>query len=145
MDGYDDGYFHYLSRLNLGKAEAAEYEHMIGAVPLGTGLSTWMQRSTAFNLERVHTPVRLLGLSPTSLLTNWEWFAGLRYQNKPVEFTWMPEAGHAPTLPSDRLVLQGGDVDWFSFWLKGEEDPDSAKRGLYARWKGLRTSSAPQM
>jgi hypothetical protein len=29
-------------------------------------------------------------------------------------------------------------VDWYSFWLKGEEDPDSAKAEQYVRWKKMR-------
>jgi len=29
-------------------------------------------------------------------------------------------------------------VDWFSFWLKGEEDPDPAKAEQYKRWRKLR-------
>jgi len=29
-------------------------------------------------------------------------------------------------------------VDWFCFWLKGEEDPDPAKAEQYKRWRELR-------
>jgi hypothetical protein len=29
-------------------------------------------------------------------------------------------------------------VDWFCFWLKGEEDPGPAKAEQYARWRELR-------
>lgn len=137
-DGYDDGYFHYLARLNLGKAEAGEYERIVGAAPFGPGLQTWAHNSTGFNLERIHTPVRILGFSPSSLLANWEWFAGLKYLGKPVEFTWMPNAGHIPMLPADRLSAQDGDVDWFEFWLNGVEDPNPLKRGQYLRWEQLR-------
>jgi hypothetical protein len=137
-DGYDDGYFHYLARLNLGKAEAGSYEHMVGAAPFGTGLQTWIRNSTGFNLDRVHTPVRILGFSPSSLLANWEWFTGLKYLGKPVEFTWIPYAGHAPILPADRLMAQEGDVDWFDFWLNGVEDPAPLKREQFLRWEELR-------
>jgi dipeptidyl aminopeptidase/acylaminoacyl peptidase len=59
-EGFDDGYFHYLTRLNLGKAEASTYEHMIGTVPFGSGIQDWVQRSSAFHLENVRTPVRIL-------------------------------------------------------------------------------------
>jgi hypothetical protein len=30
------------------------------------------------------------------------------------------------------------NLDWFRFWLKGEEDPDPAKAEQYARWRELR-------
>jgi len=137
-DGYDDGYFHYLARLNLGKAEAAEYERMVGGAPFAEGLKTWLHNSTAFNLDAVRTPVRILGFSPSSLLANWEWFAGLNHLGKPVEFTWIPGAGHVPTLPADRLLAQDGDVDWFDFWLNGKEDPIPMKRAQYLRWEELK-------
>jgi len=29
-------------------------------------------------------------------------------------------------------------VDWFCFWLKGEEDTDPAKVEQYVRWRELR-------
>jgi hypothetical protein len=35
------------------------------------------------------------------------------------------------------MVAQQGLVDWFRFWLKGEEDPDPAKSEQYARWREL--------
>jgi len=137
-EGFDDGYFHYLTRLNLGEVEAATYEHMIGAAPFGQGIQEWLQNSSAFHLDDVHTPVRILGFSSTSVLGNWEWFAGLKYLNKPVEFALFPNAGHVPTLPADRLAIQGADVDWFTFWLEGEEDLDPAKAKQYARWRAMR-------
>jgi hypothetical protein len=40
--------------------------------------------------------------------------------------------------PWDRMVSQQGNVDWFAFWLKGEEDPDASKSEQYARWRRLR-------
>jgi hypothetical protein len=36
------------------------------------------------------------------------------------------------------MASQGGTVDWFRFWLQGEEDPDPAKAEQYARWRELR-------
>jgi hypothetical protein len=36
------------------------------------------------------------------------------------------------------MISQQGNVDWFCFWIKGEEDPDPAKAEQYARWRELR-------
>src|SRR5260370_7468998 len=36
------------------------------------------------------------------------------------------------------MVSPQGNVDWFGFWLKGEEDSDPAKAEQYARWGKLR-------
>jgi hypothetical protein len=40
--------------------------------------------------------------------------------------------------PEGRMLSQEGSVDWFRFWLKGEEDPDPAKAEQYSRWRELR-------
>ena len=40
--------------------------------------------------------------------------------------------------PAARMASQGGSVDWFRFWLKGEEDSDPAKAEQYKRWRELR-------
>ena len=36
------------------------------------------------------------------------------------------------------MISQQGNVDWFVFWLKGEEDPDPLKAEEYSRWRELR-------
>jgi hypothetical protein len=62
----------------------------------------------------------------------------LSLEGKPVDFLYFPNATHLLVKPSDRLASQQGNVDWFSFWLKGEEDPDPAKKPQYERWRRLR-------
>jgi hypothetical protein len=57
---------------------------------------------------------------------------------KPVDFIYLPRGTHLLNKPSERIVSQQGNVDWFRFWLKGEEDPDSAKGEQYAHWRELR-------
>jgi hypothetical protein len=48
------------------------------------------------------------------------------------------EGQHVLTNPAERIISQGGTVDWFRFWLKDEEDPDPAKAEQYKRWRELR-------
>jgi hypothetical protein len=57
---------------------------------------------------------------------------------KPVDFVYIPSGYHILQKPWDRMVSQQGDVDWFCFWLKDEEDPDPAKGEQYGRWSRLR-------
>jgi len=35
-------------------------------------------------------------------------------------------------------VSQGGNVDWFRFWLQDYEDPDVNKKAQYEHWRELR-------
>ena len=89
-------------------------------------------------MDRVETPLRVQTSDPGSLLYNWHWYSGLSRLGKPVEMIYIPEGTHVLEKPWDRMTSQQGNVDWFCFWLKGEEDPDPAKAGQYVRWRELR-------
>jgi hypothetical protein len=68
-------------------------------------------------------------------------FSNLRYLGKPVELFVIPDIEHGVHVlqnPAQRLASEGGTVDWFCFWLKGEEDPNPAKAVQYVRWNKLR-------
>ena len=136
-DGMDGSYGQYISLLNRGPPDQEVYEAINGGVPFGSGLQQWTESASGFNLHRVRTPTRLLTFSPPVLLCNWEWFVGLRRLGTPVEHVWLKDAAHAPIKPSHRLVAQQGTVDWFDFWLNGDEraDGDVAQ---YERWRQLR-------
>src|ERR1700758_4687065 len=73
------------------------------------------------------TPVRLKAHGFYHTLGSWEWFSGLTHLNRLVELVYLPGAPHLLVKPWDRLASQQGTVDWFSFWLKGEESSESAK------------------
>src|SRR5260370_42093456 len=112
-------------------------ENVNGGVPFGNGFASWVRTSSTFGFERVVTPVRLEANSPSSLSLVWEWFAGMLRLAKPVELIYMPDGTHVLVKPWNRMTSQQGNVDWFCFWLKGEEDPDPAKAEQYARWHDL--------
>jgi len=107
-------------------------------MPFGEGLKRWLNEAPGFNLDKIHTPVRLVAIGSTSVLDMWEEFSGLSLQNKPVDFIEIPDGVHLLQKPWDRRIAMQGIVDWFRFWLKDEEDPDPAKSEQYARWRELR-------
>ncbi len=111
---------------------------MIGAPPFGEGLQLWLKRSPGFNLDKVATPLLVVGEGPYSLLYMWEPYAGLRYLHKPVDLIMLNSDEHVLTNPAVRMASQGGSVDWFRFWLQDYEDPDPTKTEQYARWRELR-------
>ena len=57
-----------------------------------------------------------------SVLLDWHWYSGLSQLGKPVEMIYIPEGTHILEKPWERMISQQGDVDWFCFWLNGEED-----------------------
>jgi dipeptidyl aminopeptidase/acylaminoacyl peptidase len=137
-DGIDGGYFSYVALPHLDD----EYDRLLGAPPVGEGLSIWLKRSPSFLLDKVRTPLRIEANGPESILEEWQWFSGLARLGQPVEFIYLPEGDHILEKPSERLVSQQGNVDWLCFWLKGEEDPDPTKADQYIRWRNLRGLSA---
>ena len=142
VDGMEGSYFQYMIDLPFDDLQFGGknlYEALQGGDPLRGALPNWEKNAPGFNLDKVKAPIRILGFGSYSLVeNNWEWFAGLRHLHKPVEMIWLRNALHLPVRPSERLTAQQGNVDWFCFWLKTEEDPDPSKAEQYARWRELR-------
>lgn len=138
-DGVNVGYLQYLIAVDFpGNPFSHEYDALIGARPFGDGLQQWVKRSPAFNMARVTTPLQIVALDPSDVLFMWEPYAALRYLGKPVDLIVLKDGTHVLTNPSDRMVSQGGSVDWFRFWLQDYEDPSSTKTDQYKRWHELR-------
>jgi hypothetical protein len=143
-DGVDFSYFQYMAFSNM----AGEFERVYGGPPYGERLAEWLEQSPAFLMDKIQTPFRIQTLGPESLLLDWHWYSGLSRLGKPVEMVYIPHGAHILEQPSDRMISQQGNVDWFCFWLKGEEDPDPTKSEQYKRWREMRaiqdrTASVP--
>ena len=135
-DGVDLSYLQHLLFF-YGENPAPE-EGIYGARPYGEGLRTWVDRAPGFHLDQVRTPLRIETIGPVSVLEEWETYASLSEQKKPVDLIYIPGGQHILQKPLDRMASQQGNVDWFRFWLKDEEDPDPAKTAQYVRWRELR-------
>jgi hypothetical protein len=135
-DGMDGSYLQYL--YSVGDPVAKFVEQIYGIKPFGPGLRTWIDLAPGFNLYRVQTPLRIETIGFASAITEWETYASLLALRKPVDLIYFPFGDHLLQKPLERLASQQGNVDWFRFWLKGEEDPDPAKRDQYALWRQMR-------
>jgi hypothetical protein len=133
-DGFDAGYWQYL----LYPGADTDFARVNGGPPFGRSFSEWLSRSPSFHLDQVQAAVRIEAYGFYSALGSWEWFSGLTHLEKPVELVYLPGAPHLLVRPWDRLASQQGNVDWFCFWLKREEDPDPAKSKQYERWRAMR-------
>jgi hypothetical protein len=138
-DGVMETYLQYMTAVDWnGNAVVNEFDSMIGAPPFGDGLQQWLKRSPGFNLDKVTSPLLVVGISPWRSLFMWEPYAGLRCLHKPVDLMILNSTQHVLTNPAVRMASQGGTLDWFRFWLKDEEDPDPTKAEQYSRWRKLR-------
>jgi hypothetical protein len=142
-DGFDAGYLQYILALPSNPGFTRDVERIDGGPPFGDSLGSWMQRSPGFMVNKVRTPIRINALTPLSVLGEWEWFAALSRLGRPVEMVVIEDGSHLLEKPWDRIISQQGNVDWFRFWLKGEEDPDPGKSEQYRRWRELRKLQEP--
>ena len=76
-----------------------------------------------------------------SVLGLWGWYSLLTQRGMPVDMIVLPHAPHLLIKPSDRMISQQGNLDWFLYWLKGERDRTPDKTQEYERWEVLRQSN----
>jgi hypothetical protein len=93
--------------------------------------------SATANVEKIQTPL-LLNVPDNEYLTSLPLYSAMRGWKKPVEMWVYPDEYHQKIQPKHRYSVYQRNVDWFRFWLKGEEDPDPAKEEQYERWRKLR-------
>jgi len=143
-DGMNFGYMNYLQSIGLHGFLNDEVG-VIGSEPFGPGLSKWIKASPTFSFDRVTAPLRVVSMRGSSVVGMWEPYALLEAMHKPVDFIVLNTREHSLTDPAIRLAAQGGNVDWFRFWLQDYEDPDPMKRDQYMRWHNLRnlTTGSP--
>jgi hypothetical protein len=132
-DGFDGGYLDFV--LTGDQVDDA----VIGGPPVGASLALWLRNSPGFNLDKVRAAVRIENYGSAGPLEGWEWFSGLSNLAKPVDFVWLPFATHLLVRPWERVTSLQGSVDWFAFWLKGEEARSPSNSRRYERWERLRT------
>lgn len=128
----------------LESPDPLKKESEVGGAPFGVGQRKWLELSPGFNLDKVGTPLAVVGHGPTALLGMWGVYAGLRTLAKPVELVMLRNNEHVITNPAARVASQTLSVDWFRFWLQGYEDPDPAKAEQYKRWREMKKLHAEQ-
>jgi hypothetical protein len=139
VDGIDHSYW---QEMLWGPARGpAEAQKIYAAKPFGDGLQTWLELAPSFHLDKVHAPLMITSIGPSSILLEWEIYSSLFQQEKPVDLFYIPADEHILQKPLERLASGQVTVDWFRFWLQGYEDPDPAKHQQYLRWHRMREVS----
>lgn len=127
-----------MSSMAYGGIAFAEFNRKIGLPGIAESASDiWRPASLAMNAERIDTPL-LMQLADDEYLLSLEAFEALREKGKPVEMYVFPDEHHGKWQPVHRLAIYNRNLDWFRFWLKGEEDADPAKVGQYRRWRTMK-------
>lgn len=131
MDTNDFGWWNYLS-WGVHKEIEVDYD----AAPFGTGLENWLEIAPSFNINRVRAPVLMWQTRVVSEL--WDWYAALKRLDIPVEYWYLPDGKHELIKTSHQQAMANLLVDWFTFWLQGEESSDAKKVEQYKRWRDFR-------
>jgi dipeptidyl aminopeptidase/acylaminoacyl peptidase len=112
--------------------------------PFGESRERWIRNDPSLHTDCVRAALRIESYSAEPK-NNWDIYALLRRQYRPVELIKFPEGAHALSRPSERMISLQGNVDWYRFWLKGErrsalliptETADSLVE-QYARWEQM--------
>jgi hypothetical protein len=112
--------------------------------PYGESLGRWVRNDPSLHTDCIRTALRIEGYGP-EVKNNWDVYALLRRQYRPVEMILFPQGEHALSRPSDRFISLQGNVDWFRFWLNGERrtepllprETTSTLQDQYTRWAQL--------
>jgi hypothetical protein len=123
----------------------ARKERINDGLPFGPTLDRWIRSDPSLHTDCVRTALRIETYGPT-VLNNWDLYALLRRQYKPVEMVVIPGGAHALARPGERMLSLQGNVDWYRFWLKGEEREEPLLAGetrdslqkRYADWRQMR-------
>ena len=111
----------------------------LGGWPKGKSESNWQQIAMSANADRIQTPI-LENASDTEYLIYLPVYRSLASLGKPVELYLYPNELHVRNQPKHRLEIYERNLDWFLFWLQGEERPGSEKREQYRRWRQMKSS-----
>lgn len=98
--------------------------------------------SLASHVDRMNTPL-LIQVSDHELISVVPDYVALLAAGKPVEAYVFPDEFHVKSHPLHKLAVGDRAIDWFRFWLKGEEDPAPQKAEQYARWREMRRHAPP--
>ncbi|CAM5779333.1 hypothetical protein RFUL19S_00297 [Rhizobacter fulvus] len=86
--------------------------------PFGDSLSRWIRNDPSLHTDCIEAALRFEAYG-AHVHNNWDIYALLRRQYRPVEMIVFPQGEHALSRPSERMISLQGNVDWYRFWLQG--------------------------
>jgi dipeptidyl aminopeptidase/acylaminoacyl peptidase len=112
-------------------AETLGYPHP-GLDPAGF----WKDNGLSVNADHITASI-LIQASDAEFRSALESFAAFRARSRPFELIVFPGEYHFKYQPAHRLAAYIRSLDWFDFWLRGIEHPDSGAE-QYQRWRAMR-------
>ncbi|EGJ12171.1 S9 family peptidase [Rubrivivax benzoatilyticus] len=144
LDGDANTLFSVAVTYGAGDNMLTRKEAINGGSAFGNTLRDWVRNDPALHTDCVRAALRIETYGPW-VLNNWDIYALLRRQYKPAEMVVIPDGTHSLSRPSERMISLQGNVDWYRFWLLGEERHDPVLKGetaqtleqQYTRWRQM--------
>ena len=133
--------FSYSMHFGLGYPGMIEIERLIGAtLEDDENARSWAEQDPFMKAYQIETPLKIESYGSSGPYGWWDTYALLRRQGKPAEYIYYPYGTHNLVRVGERKKSQQTAVDWYRFWLLGEEDPNLEKVEQYRRWKEMRVN-----
>jgi hypothetical protein len=141
LDGVSNTLFSMTITYSVLDGIQIEKERMNEGAPFGESLHRWIRNDPSLHTDCINAALRIEAYGP-EVHNNWDIYALLRRQYKPVEMIVIPQGDHALSRPSERMISLQGNVDWYRFWLQGARrselvlpmETDVALKDQYTRW-----------
>ena len=112
--------------------------------PYGGTLDRWVRNDPSLHTDCIRAALRFETYGAETH-NNWDVYALLRRQYRPVEMIMFPYGSHSLARPSERMISIQGNVDWYRFWLSGEKrtqlllasETTKTLKDQYARWSQM--------
>jgi dienelactone hydrolase len=100
----------------------------------------WAEISPAANAARIKAPVLMLP-PETEYLYGLPLYSALQHSGGTVDMYIFPGEGHSVARePAHQYWRNRRAIDWFAFWLQGEEHPAPETASQYDDWRALRAA-----
>lgn len=144
LDGDANTMFSVAVTYGAGDNMVTRKEAINGGPAYGPSLQNWVRNDPALHTDCVRAAMRIETYGPW-VLNNWDVYALLRRQYKPAEMIVIPDGSHSLSQPGQRMISLQGNVDWYRFWLLGEERREPVLNGetaeslhnQYTRWRQM--------
>lgn len=99
----------------------------------------WRVISPAFQTDRITAPI-LLQMPEQEYLYALGFAFPLMREHR-ADLYVFPHEPHQKHQPRHKLAAYERNLDWFRFWLQGQEDMDPAKRSQYDHWRQMKAKA----
>ncbi|WP_077145343.1 Atxe2 family lasso peptide isopeptidase, partial [Sphingopyxis sp. KK2] len=124
-----------------GRGFTAVLDDVWGLGPPDTAPDRWRSVTALWDIDALDTPL-LMQVPESEVQSNVELHTRLKRAGKPAEMIVFADELHIKYQPAHKRASYERNLDWYRFWLKGEEDKAPDKAGQYRRWRQYRAGQS---